>query len=588
MIRRATKTTAGGLIPAAAYYRVSTDKQETSIDDQRTHVVAYAAAHGYSLVEEYIDDGISGDKTEKRASFQRMIRDAEERGAFNVILCWDQDRFGRFDSIEAGRWIHPLRSAGVRLETIAQGAIDWTDFAGRLIYQVQQEGKHSFLVDISKNTARGQIKMARAGGRNARAPWGYDRMLIDEAGSPRVRVRRGEQVPKPKGWRSGLVKSETDVPGTIGWMFKTYASGQSPMRELATLLEQKGISSPNGVPWSADMVRAILKNPIYTGDSVWGRRSTGSYHQVVGGEIVRLQNPLNHPTTHGSESWIVVKDAHEPIVDRETFEEVQKRMVANRAYTGPQKETYLLTGLCHCGHCAATMHGWRKTWKNRKVGDVVHKSYVCNSYARFGKRGGCGHHAVYEQPMVEALVRKLREAVFAGGNWEKLLEQFVQRENAQAKAAPEIADRHKERIAELDRQIDQAADRVLRAPEDLVDMLTDKLIAMRDERRRLAAELEADNRKTAPKATRSDPEAHARRLWSLHLQFDKADPKTLRELLRRMVSRIDLWFERQQSGKKEFTRCVRGVVSLRPDPDLWGTDGADDFESAQHSSTCFP
>jgi DNA invertase Pin-like site-specific DNA recombinase len=70
-----------------------------------------------------------------------MIHDSS-RGDFQAVLCWDQDRFGRFDSIEAGHWIHPLRNNGVHLATVTQGKIDWNDFAGRMLYGIQQEGKH--------------------------------------------------------------------------------------------------------------------------------------------------------------------------------------------------------------------------------------------------------------------------------------------------------------------------------------------------------------------------------------------------------------------------------------------------------------
>ena len=89
-------------IPSVAYYRMSSDKQETSIPDQRTAVEKFAEANGYRIDWEYADEGISGDATEKRVGFQRMIADAAN-GGFEVILCWDQDRFGRFDLLEAGR-----------------------------------------------------------------------------------------------------------------------------------------------------------------------------------------------------------------------------------------------------------------------------------------------------------------------------------------------------------------------------------------------------------------------------------------------------------------------------------------------------
>jgi len=105
--------------PAVAYYRMSDDRQDTSIPEQRPEVEALAAKNGYRIVREYLDEGISGDDTEKRQGFLRMLRDAKEQGNFKVILCWDQDRFGHFDALEAGYWIKPLRDAGVRLETVA-------------------------------------------------------------------------------------------------------------------------------------------------------------------------------------------------------------------------------------------------------------------------------------------------------------------------------------------------------------------------------------------------------------------------------------------------------------------------------------
>ncbi|MGD0384395.1 MAG: recombinase family protein [Thermoguttaceae bacterium] len=127
------------LTPAVSYIRMSSDLQEASPDQQRAEVVKLAAKLGYKITREYFDESISGDATEKRTAFLKMIKDAEEKADFAAILCWDQDRFGRFDSIEAGRWIHPLRCAGVWLVTVAQGQIDWNDFASRMVYSVVPE-----------------------------------------------------------------------------------------------------------------------------------------------------------------------------------------------------------------------------------------------------------------------------------------------------------------------------------------------------------------------------------------------------------------------------------------------------------------
>jgi len=146
---------------AVLILRRSGDKQETSIEDQRSALEKYALDHNYKIVDEYVET-ISGDRTEERVEFLRM-RDEASAGKFDVILAWDQDRFGRFDPLDAGHWIYPFRQAGVRLETIAQGSVDWESLSGQLIYSVEQFGKNQFLRDLSRNTVRGMLASAREG-----------------------------------------------------------------------------------------------------------------------------------------------------------------------------------------------------------------------------------------------------------------------------------------------------------------------------------------------------------------------------------------------------------------------------------------
>jgi DNA invertase Pin-like site-specific DNA recombinase len=109
MSKRKTKTAEA----AVGYIRMSSDKQEESPEQQRDEILKLAEKHGYKIVRWYEDHAISGVKTLKRKQFLQMIDDVKRLGDFRAILCWDQDRFGRFDSIEAGEWISPLRRAGV-------------------------------------------------------------------------------------------------------------------------------------------------------------------------------------------------------------------------------------------------------------------------------------------------------------------------------------------------------------------------------------------------------------------------------------------------------------------------------------------
>src|SRR4051812_22196164 len=98
------------LVKAVAYLRMSTDKQDKSINDQLTEVRAYAERHGYEIIrwKEYVDEAISGDD-ERREGFKRMVRDAETVRDFEVILLWSQDRFSRLDILDTAAYWKVLR-----------------------------------------------------------------------------------------------------------------------------------------------------------------------------------------------------------------------------------------------------------------------------------------------------------------------------------------------------------------------------------------------------------------------------------------------------------------------------------------------
>jgi site-specific DNA recombinase len=149
-------------VRAAAYYRRSTDMQEHSFDRQRSQVEPLAKRQGYIIVRTYEDDAIAGDHVEKRKGFCRMLEDAK-RGLFSVILCDSKDRFGRFDLIDAGEVIAPLRRAGVRLHTAAEGLIDWDSFAGRITDAILQEAKRQEVRELSRRIASKMLMKVQNG-----------------------------------------------------------------------------------------------------------------------------------------------------------------------------------------------------------------------------------------------------------------------------------------------------------------------------------------------------------------------------------------------------------------------------------------
>lgn len=504
--------------PAVAYYRMSSDKQETSIPDQRAKVTEYAAEHGYRIIREYVDEGISGDATEKRVQFQRMIRDAQERGDFKVILCWDQDRFGRFDSLEAGFWIQPLRKAGVRLETIAQGRIDWNDFAGRMVYGMAQEGKNAFLKDLSRNVIRGKLSSLKKGNWLYRAPMGY-------------RLEAKRLVVDPL--RADVVR----------WLFSSYAKRDTSMRQLAVELNERHVPTPSGKRpfWTTGVIRKMLRNPSYLGDTIWGRRrEEGKYGHLEGGEI---------------------KATHEALVDEKTFKRVQEKLEENRKNTTPfvGGGSFLLSGLVLCGHC-----GRRMTGVDRKVNiggkTYVYRKYCCSTYSTGGS-SVCHYYAVDESKLIDCLVRKIREGVLNAESMQRLRDAIERQDSEQERGQSKDTAAAKAEIGRLTKQIEAGTERLLTLPDDLVPDAAAKL----QEWRKRRDELHASMRRTRGTMTKpSDTEQALFHLERLSAVVNEGKPEDVRGVLKALVGRIELWFEAHRQGKKTTRYLLsRGLIHLQ-------------------------
>jgi DNA invertase Pin-like site-specific DNA recombinase len=375
--------------PAAGYLRRSTDKQDASIPDQTKAVQQYANEHGYRLVRWYTDDAISGDDTDNRPDFKRLHADALQRGAdFKTILCWDQDRFGRFDSIEAGFWIHPLRKAGVRLVTVVDGPVDWDNFTGRVTNLIKQEGHHEYLQKLSRDVARGQLEAANNGSWLGAVPYAYrlegrrknKRLVLDDPAQARI-VRR---------------------------IFHEYVvDGRSP-HDIADRLNADGVVAPCGrvgrwvvtqgkgewvEGWHWYTVRTILENPAYTGDYAGCRHSYGKYNTIRNGRVVKSEGRRKRPP----EEWIVRPNTHEAIIDRATFAAAQERLAKGKTgrtrYT-PDTNPYRLSGLLRCGRCGHALHGLDSRGSYRYYG--------CSNRRDNGKHA-CAGTTVREDRVLESI-----------------------------------------------------------------------------------------------------------------------------------------------------------------------------------------
>ena len=87
---------------AVAYYRHSAqDRQENSIPIQREQVHQWAEKNGVEIIEEFEDAGKSGLNAEGRPAFTTMMNDwVKQRDDFELVLCLDVSRWGRFQDID--------------------------------------------------------------------------------------------------------------------------------------------------------------------------------------------------------------------------------------------------------------------------------------------------------------------------------------------------------------------------------------------------------------------------------------------------------------------------------------------------------
>lgn len=498
------------------YLRMSTDRQEASIPQQREALVAFAARQGHEIVGEYADEGISGDATHKRKGFQAMIRDAAG-GGFDRILCWDQSRFGRFDSIEAGSWITPLRDAGVSLETMDGGVVDWSDFAGRVCYAVAQEGKHQFLRDLARSSLRGMAAKVRDGQGyyGGSTPYGYRRetVIVD-----RKRI-------------TTLVPDETTAP-IVRRMFEAYAAAGGSLYSVVEMLNREGVRSPcrskwkpNGCDlWRRGSVRRILTAPVYAGDLAWGRTMTGKYHARVGDEII-ARRPGQRRTKNVP---IVRRDAVPAIIDRDLFDTVQELMAKRKKATRRPGTVRPLSGLMTCGCCGSPMH-------------VDGPHYRCSRGVNFGHGTRCRGSVTRAELALEAVAGGLHKNLLTPARLRAVkdrLERLVEEERKGS--ATDDGAALERRIADLDRQVVEGVARIPLLPKSLVPELAKGLDALRAQRDALARQREALGR--AQEGDRLPVEervaAAVAAAYGLREALRKADPAVLNHHLRALGVRV--------------------------------------------------
>ena len=383
------------------YTRVSTTMQidDYSLDAQKARMKAYADFNNYQIVGEYEDAGKSGKSIEGRASFCKMMDDIKSgKDGVAYVLVFKLSRFGR-NTADVLSTLQVMQDFGVNLICVEDG-IDSSKDAGKLMISVLSAVAEIERENIRVQTMEGRIQKAREGRWNGGfAPYGY--RLVD-----------------------GVLQINEDESPAIRTIFEQYVNTDTGANGLSKYLETHGfqkLARQNGTSplFSATLIRAILKNPVYCGKIAFGRR-----------KLEKIHGTRNEYHQVPQENYLLVDGLHKGIVSEELWNAAQVKLLAqskryepvNRSKT---EQAHLLSALIKCPVCGAGMYS-NKCTKRKKDGTPYKSfSYYSCKHRKMQRGQKCDFNKqiqeeVLDNAVVEVIIKLVSNPKFAAMMQEKI------------------------------------------------------------------------------------------------------------------------------------------------------------------------
>jgi len=332
----------------AAYCRVSTDHQDqaNSLKSQQNYFHEYISKNPlWTLAEVYVDEGITGTSTKKRADFNRMITDAGKH-QFDLIITKEISRFAR-NTLDSIFYTRKLKDLGI-------GVIFMNDNINTL--DPDAELRLTIMSSIAQEESRKT---------SDRVKWGQKRRM--EQGVVFGRSMLGYDV------KDGHMSINEDGAKIVRLIFHKFVNEKKGTHVIARELMEEGFKSFNGMrEWSNTVILRLLRNEKYVGDLKQKKTYTPCY--------------LNHDKKYnnGEEEFVVIHDHHEPIISHELFNKAEQELSRRR----PSKEQqtrhsnrYCFSGKIKCGFCGRT---FVSRTKKRRDGSI-YQSWRCYESASHGK-----------------------------------------------------------------------------------------------------------------------------------------------------------------------------------------------------------
>ena len=361
--------------------------ESNSITNQRMIVENFLKKNpDLRLVDSYIDDGYTGTNFD-RPEMKRMMADVDA-GKIDCIVVKDLSRFGR-ERIETGTYIaKTFKAKGIRFIAINDHYDTLTADGSEthIVMPIKALTNDNFSRDISTKVRSSQsIKREKGEYIGAFAPYGYKKSADNK------------NLLIPDDYAAGIVRD----------IFSKKLAGMSA-NAIAIELNASGILSPSEYKrqqgqrystsfrggkkslWSAQTVIRILKDEVYTGTLVQGKRVRVSY---------KVRKEIQVPR----EDWIRRENTHKAIVKQTDFDAVQILMDRDTIKADETNKAHIYSGILYCGDCGSSMVRRSNYW--RKDGCSC---YICSAYNR---RSECSRHLISEDALDEALSQHIQEYV---------------------------------------------------------------------------------------------------------------------------------------------------------------------------------
>lgn len=373
----------------ALYCRLSrddgTESESNSIGNQKKLLSQKAKEMGLTDTKYYVDDGYTGTNF-NRPGFQQLIDDIEI-GLVSAVMVKDLSRLGR-DYVSVGNYTdsyfpeHNVRFIAVN------DAID-SDEGESEIAPFKNILNEMYARDISKKIRSSHRLRGSMGEPLSQPPYGYTKSLENK--------KKWIIDPEAATVVKSIFKMCLDGKGN-----ETIARELQENKVLIPMAywRSKGLNrggkktQTNPYKWCKTTVQKILSQQEYCGDIINFKTYSKSFKNKT-----RYEN--------SKENWAVFKDVNEPIIDRETFETVQK-FISKTKRRAPKKENgerSIFNGLIYCGDCHSKMR-YHTSTSNKEI------HYFTCSDNKVDYRGNCpGRHYVRADALEEVVKLELRRLV---------------------------------------------------------------------------------------------------------------------------------------------------------------------------------